>query len=199
MTVQLILDDKNPALITAWETEFTGIDNVTIRGGNLLLARADALVSPANSFGFMDGGIDWSISELFEWKIQATVQKVIRTKHAGELLVGAAEIVPTEHERFPYLICAPTMRVPQNVAESINAYLAMRAILLCLNKFNSENNDAIKSVAIPGLCTGIGRMTYPTCARQMRAAYDLANGSTSNAYKSLRDAIAEQQRLTQKT
>jgi len=63
----------------------------------------------------MDGGFDWSISEMFEWKIQTMVQSVIRSKHSGELLVGDAEIVPTGNEQFPFLVCAPTMRVPQNV------------------------------------------------------------------------------------
>ena len=37
---------------------------------------------------------------------------MIRTRHHGELLVGAAEIVETGDEAFPYIIAAPTMRVP---------------------------------------------------------------------------------------
>ncbi len=192
MTVEIILGDKNPDLIAAWDSAFSGVSNVRTRGGNILMATADALVSPANSFGFMDGGLDWSISDLFEWKIQAIVQKVIRTKHAGELLVGDAEIVATNHEKFPYLVCAPTMRIPQNVETSINAFLAMRAILLAVQRFNAANNGAIKSVAIPGLCTGVGKMPYERCARQMRAAYDLVNGKTSNHYRDLKTAIDDE-------
>ncbi len=192
MTVQIIFGDKNPDLITAWESAFAGLPDVRVRGGNILLATADALVSPANSFGFMDGGFDWSISELFEWKIQAIVQRVIYSKHNGELLVGDAEIVATNHQKFPYLICAPTMRIPQNVEDSVNAFLAMRAILLSVQRFNSANNDAIKSVAIPGLCTGVGKMPYDRCARQMLAAYDLVNGKTSNHYRDLNMAIDDE-------
>ncbi len=192
MTLQIILGDKNPDLIDAWTTAFAGVSHVTVRGGNILLANADALVSPANSFGFMDGGFDWSISELFEWRIQAVVQNVIRKKHAGELLVGYAEIVATSHEKFPYLICAPTMRIPQNVESSVNAFLAMRAILLCVQRFNLANNDAVKSVAIPGLCTGVGKMPYERCARQMRAAYDLVHGKSSNHYRDLASAINDE-------
>jgi len=194
MTLQIILGDKNPDLVRAWELEFAGLTNVTIRGGNVLLARADSLVSPANSFGFMDGGFDWSISEMLEWRIQPIVQDVIRKKHAGELLVGEAEIVPTGSERFPYLVCAPTMRVPQNVADTVNAFLATRAILVAIRTFNSQNTDGIKSVAIPGLCTGVGRMPYERCARQMRAAYDLVSGNSSNHYRTLSEAIAEEKR-----
>lgn len=188
---QIILGDKNPDLITAWERAFEGLPDVRIRGGNILMASADALVSPANSFGFMDGGFDWSISELFEWKIQERVQSVIRSKHAGELLVGQAEIVATNHEKFPYLICAPTMRIPQNVENSVNAFLAMRAILLCVERFNLKG-VAIKSVAVSGLCTGVGKMPFERCARQMREAYDLVCGKSSNQYRNLKAAIDDE-------
>lgn len=199
MPLQLILGDKNPELIEAWTIAFAGIPGITIRGGNILMTKADALVSPANSFGFMDGGFDESISQLFDRKIQPLVQNIIRTKHSGELLVGAAEIVPTGFEQFPYLICAPTMRVPQNVGASVNAFLAMRAILIAATNFNRQNNDAIKSVAIPGLCTGYGKMPFDRCALQMREAYDIVFGPASNKYRSLDEAIVDEKRYTGKT
>lgn len=169
MSARIILGDKNPEMIEAWKSAFAGVEDVTVRGGNLLLAQADALVSPADSFGFMDGGFDWSISELFEWKIQPLVQSVIRDKHGGELLVGLAEIVPTGKDNFRYLICAPTMRTPRNVADTLNAFLAMRATMLAVLAHNKTSSDQILSVAVPGMCTGIGRMPFERCARQMRA------------------------------
>ena len=194
MALSIILGDKNPDLIAAWESQFLGLADVSIRGGNILLARADALVSPANSFGFMDGGIDESISQLFDRKIQAVVQDVIRSKHAGELLVGEAEIVATGFDQFKFLVCAPTMRVPQNVAGTVNAFLAMRATLLAILRFNKEHGDSIKTVAIPGFCTGAGRMPFERCAGQMRFAYDQVIGKSSNKYRSLADAIADEKR-----
>ena len=190
--VDIILGAKDPDLIDAWEMEFSGLDKVTVRGGNLLLVRADALVSPANSFGFMDGGFDWSISELFSWKIQGIVQKAIREKHGGELLVGAAEVVATAHEQFPYLICAPTMRVPHPIPETVNAFLAMRAILRAVEEFNKPDLK-IRSIAIPGLGTGIGRIPPYRCARQMRAGYDEVYGKKSNHFASLNEAIKRHQ------
>jgi O-acetyl-ADP-ribose deacetylase (regulator of RNase III) len=193
--LKLILGDKNPEMIAAWTACFSDQPNVTVRGGNILMTTADALVSPANSFGFMDGGLDWSISELFEWRIQAIVQKAIQTKHHGELVVGAAEIVETGHERFRYLVCAPTMRTPQNVSSTMNAYLAMRAILLAIARHNAETKDPINSVSIPGLCTGVGRLPYDCCARQMRAAYDHVMGLRSNKFKSLAEASTEERAL----
>lgn len=200
MPLQLILGDKNPELIEAWTIAFAGIPGITIRGGNILMTKADALVSPANSFGFMDGGFDESISQLFDRTIQPTVQKMIRTKHNGELLVGAAEIVGTGYEQFRYLVCAPTMRVPQNVSNSVNAFLAMRAILLAFINFNEQNKyETILSVAIPGLCTGYGKMPFDRCALQMREAYDIVFGPASNKYRSLGEAIVDEKRYTGKT
>lgn len=192
--MQIILGDKNPDLIDAWNSQFSGLPDVSIRGGNILLGRADALVSPANSFGFMDGGFDESISQLFDRKIQPIVQDVIHTKYAGELLVGQAEIVATGFEQFPYLVCAPTMRVPQNVAGSVNAFLAMRATLIAVIQFNKQNNDVIKTLAVPGFCTGVGKMPFDLCAKQMRMAYDQVYGKRSNKYRALSEAIADEQR-----
>src|SRR4051794_5729557 len=56
----------------------------------------EPIVSPANSFGFMDGGIDPLYSRHFGWHVQRRLQDAIRTRHHGELLVGSAEIVPTD-------------------------------------------------------------------------------------------------------
>ena len=55
------------------------------------------------------------------------------------------------------------------VRQSVNAYLAMKAILIAAR----AHTDAIpiRSVAIPGLATGIGRIQPRIAARQMYAAY----------------------------
>ena len=74
--------------------------------------------------------------------------------------------------RFPYLIVAPTMRVPGNVSQSANAYLAMRALLVAVSNHNAVNAEKIHHLAIPSLCTGIGAMCAKESARQMRAGFD---------------------------
>lgn len=44
----------------AWETEFSPYANIKVSCGDIFTGApaADSIVSPANSFGFMDGGID---------------------------------------------------------------------------------------------------------------------------------------------
>lgn len=45
------------------------------------------MASPANSFGFMDGGIDFEISERFGWDLQKKLQQTIKILPEWELLV----------------------------------------------------------------------------------------------------------------
>ena len=135
----------------AWINDFVGCTNVTILNGNLLETECDAIVSPANSFGFMDGGLDLHISEKFGWHLQDELQAKIASLDEKELLIGKSITLATGNEKIPYLISAPTMRVPMsfNIATSVNAYLAMKAILIAC-----KNKETIKTVAIPGLATG---------------------------------------------
>jgi O-acetyl-ADP-ribose deacetylase (regulator of RNase III) len=86
-----------------------------------------------------------------------------------ELLVGEALIVSTENARVPWLVVAPTMRVPMRVRTSINAYLAMKAILTSAR--NHVLMPPIRIVAIPGLGTGVGQMSPEICAEQMWQAF----------------------------
>ena len=48
------------------------------------------MVSPASSFGIMDGGLDAAIQDVLGFAIQQRVQRVIVDRHHGELPVGAA-------------------------------------------------------------------------------------------------------------
>jgi O-acetyl-ADP-ribose deacetylase (regulator of RNase III) len=114
----------------------------------------------------MDGGIDLAYSHFFGWDLQDRLQQVLRREHAGELPVGGAVVVPTHHGGIPYLVSAPTMRVPENVADTVNVYLAFRAALLAVNA-----SKTIQSLLSPALGTGVGGMPIDRAARQMYAAY----------------------------
>lgn len=186
-------------LYYAWQKAFQSIPNVMVVDGDILQQSADALVSPANSFGYMDGGLDLKISETLGWHIEDQVREVLLKNHYGELPVGQAIIVPTHHTQFTYLISAPTMRVPMDVSNTVNAYLAFKAILQAVEHFNHKNPYAIKSIACPGLGTGEGKMPALLCAKQMRAAYDvvmnkqvLTEGGLASAVRNHMHLIGEQ-------
>ena len=114
-------------MATAWARSFGPAKYVEIIDGDILDGSAGALVSPANSFGYMDGGIDLAYRSFFGMEIQRRVQAKIQAEHCGELPVGQAIVVATDHARFPFLIVAPTMRVPDRIADTVNVYLAFRA------------------------------------------------------------------------
>lgn len=56
--IQLVLVDRQAPLVRAWERAFGEYPEVTVVQGDFFARPADAMVSPANSFGIMDGGLD---------------------------------------------------------------------------------------------------------------------------------------------
>ena len=170
---QIYLTDRNEPLCSAWKDTFAGIDEVSVHQDDFFARDADAMVSPANSFGIMDGGLDLAIQSTLKGNVQAAVQDAVLEKHHGEMPVGYAEIVRTEDERWPFLIAAPTMRIPEDVSFSINAYYAFRAVLVAIMRHNESSGVVdIDSVIVPGFATGVGRMDPNKCAVQMRVAYN---------------------------
>ena len=177
--LRIILSALDDRLAEEWDRECSGLPGVEIRRGSIFDVEADALVSPANSFGFMDGGIDALYVERFGDVVQSRVRRAIVDLHHGELLVGDAAIVETGDAEHPYLIAAPTMRVPMALgSETVNPYLATRAALLLVRHgvFRSGNMsgekvaDHVRSIAFPGMGAGVGRVPANICARQMKAA-----------------------------
>lgn len=82
-------------------------------------------------------------------------------------------LVSTGDVPIAWLVSAPTMRVPMNVARTTNAYVAMRAALVAVVEHNSRvPKQRIDEVLCPGLCTAIGGMNPRVAAKQMRAAWD---------------------------
>ncbi len=169
---KLILIDRSQSLVDQWKAQFADCPEVEVLVGDYFQRPADAIVSPANSFGIMDGGLDLAIRDQLGFIVQERVQAVIVAKHHGELPVGCAEIVPTNDSRWRYMVAAPTMRVPESVAFTLNAYLAFRAILVAVENFNkASGRREIDSLVCCGLATGIGKVPPARCAAQMRVAY----------------------------
>ncbi|MET0462239.1 MAG: macro domain-containing protein [Chitinophagaceae bacterium] len=168
--MKIILAAIDPQLITAWKEFFSDEESLSILESDITTLECDAIVSPANSFGFMDGGLDYALSVRFGWDLEKKLQQRIKALPEGELLVGQALLMETGDAKIPYLISAPTMRIPTNfnIDTSVNAYLAMKAALITAAGTHGEK---INSVAIPGLCTGVGRMQPMIAARQMHQAY----------------------------
>ena len=172
LPTKFYLIDHSAALVAAWREAFAVFPEVTVLAGDYFQQPADAIVSPANSFGIMDGGLDLAIRNELGHVVQSRVQAVVLDKYHGEMPVGAAEVVETGDARWKYLVAAPTMRIPEPVSSSLHAYIAFRAILVAVENFNrAAAARAIDSLVCCGLCTGVGDMVPSRCAGQMRLAY----------------------------
>jgi O-acetyl-ADP-ribose deacetylase (regulator of RNase III) len=73
--VELVLTALDEPLADAWKKFCGDLDFVSIHRGSILDVQFDAVVSPANSFGFMDGGIDAVYLNHFGNDIQLRVRK----------------------------------------------------------------------------------------------------------------------------
>ncbi len=176
----VVLTAVDGRLAAAWERWCGDLGCVEVRPGSALDAGCDAAVSPANSFGFMDGGVGRVYAEAFGPAVPARVQACIRGCHAGERPVGQADAVPTGHPAAPYLVVAPTMRVPGRLGRTVHPYLAARAALLLVTRgrflygglAGKPVGGVVRRVAFPGLGTGADGVPPATCARQVRAAIE---------------------------
>jgi len=168
---KLILADPKTALCDAWATAFAAYPEVEIVNGRFEQIPAfDCIVSAANSFGLMDGGVDLAITNFFGEALQARVQQVIRARYKGEQPVGSSFIVETGHPAHPFLAHTPTMRVPMPIVGTDYVYLAMKAMLQAVQDFNAER-ERIQTLVCPGLGTATGRVPAAEAARQMALAY----------------------------
>jgi O-acetyl-ADP-ribose deacetylase (regulator of RNase III) len=170
------LRDIDNRVVDAWEQAFADVPEVLVSQGDIFEHAADAVVSPANSFGYMDGGIDLVYSMYFGWELEARLKALLSERHYGELPVGQAVVLPTGHAFIPFLVSAPTMRVPSVISGTANVYLALRAALIAVLTHNSEASTRINSLLVPGFGTGVGKMPADRAAAQMRLAYDAIIG-----------------------
>ena len=185
----LVLVDLNKELCDEFEKEFQGLDLVTVQHGGFEKVEFDCIVSAANSFGLMDGGVDGAITDYFGPQLMNRVQEYIIEFYHGEQPVGTSFIIRGNEEvkmgTNKYVAHTPTMRVPMSIRNTDNVYQAMRAMLIAVQEFNNEIDrnkktypenfyylNRINTVACTGLGTFCGRIPYPRAAKEMRLAYD---------------------------
>lgn len=165
--MNIILCDCSRELCDAWRKFFKNEDNVKVKNCSFQeVEEYDCIVSPANSFGIMDGGFDGALTNYFGTDLMNNVQRKIAETWCGEQPVGSCMVIYTGNNKHPYCAHAPTMRIPKQIIGTDNIYLAMRAMLLVTKEY-----PQIKTVVCPGLGTCTGRVNSLTAAHQMYLAY----------------------------
>lgn len=151
--------------------------------------RFDAIVSPANSYGRLDGAFDDAISRAlspkddYHW-VTRRAQKVLYDKWKGFAPPGTCTVVPLIDEigggsaasardlpwDAKYILLCPTMRIPQPVQWDREVVYECIWSMLCSidahNKAAANESDKIRSILMTPLATGVGMVPYKCWAEQ---------------------------------
>ncbi|SCL49150.1 O-acetyl-ADP-ribose deacetylase (regulator of RNase III), contains Macro domain [Micromonospora citrea] len=191
--LRVVLTDVNAKVVQAWRAAFADTPEVEIHKGSILTREVDAWVSPTNSRGRMDGGVDAAIKRHLGAGIQLRVQRAIRDQFGGSMPVGSAVCVPSGATNPKFLISTPTMEQSvQNVSETLNVALACAAAFQAVHAQNEREPGSIGSVALVGMGAATGRVPARVCANLMWTGYTLFNDYYFDDYDELRKVVCEQ-------
>ena len=128
---------------------------IEVKRGDITKEECDAIVNPANSLGIMGGGVALAIKRAGgdEIEKEATSKAPIK--------VGSAIATTAGKLKCKYVIHAPTMEKPAMKIGVENVKLATRAAL------NLARELGIKSIAFPGMGTGVGGVPLEEAAKAM--------------------------------
>lgn len=124
----------------------------------------ECLVSPANSYGLMDGGYDLALTRWFGQQMMDRVQEHIIRHFHGEQILGTSFLVEAE-ELGQSLIHTPTMRYPMLISDPSIVYQCMRSCLICAKE------HGVESILIPLFGGGVGGLEPEVIADMMYRAY----------------------------
>ncbi|MEV4141056.1 macro domain-containing protein [Dactylosporangium sp. NPDC049742] len=191
--LKVVLCDVNAKVVQAWRSAFQDNPEVEIVKGSILNQRVDAWVSPTNSQGRMDGGVDAVVKRHLGAGIQLRVQRAIHDGFAGTLPIGSAVCVPSGAATPRFLISTPTMtQSVQNVRETLNVALACAAAFQAIHMQNAAEPGSITSVALVGMGAATGKVPPQVCANLMWAGYTLFGDYSFDDYDELRTTVSAQ-------
>ena len=134
----------------------------------------DVIVSPANSYGEIQGGIDMIYYKSFGRNdLQKHIYTNIRKYYDGEILLGDCMVVDLEKinklNGDKLLLMCPTMTIPIDVNKTRNAFYFARALIKGLRGI--KKHKKIHRVMCPLPCIGVGNMDPKIMALQLQAAF----------------------------
>lgn len=122
---------------------------------SLLDVEADAIINPANSGGWMGGGVAGVIRRAAGPEVEAEAMT------SAPIPVGSAVMTQGGATRFRGIIHAPTMTRPAEAIPVENVRKATRAAL------QLAEEKKIGRIALPGMGTGVGRVSPKSAAEAM--------------------------------
>lgn len=182
--MKIYLLDINKSMTDTWERYFLKEEATIVNDDFISFMNThpsvDAIVSPANSYGLMDGGYDRAITKFFGTHLAKKVQQKIIDDWYGEQPVGTSlhvlitkkdgevrfEIPGEVGYKIKYLIHTPTMRIPERITDPRIVYQCMRSTLI------EAHNIGAEEIVIPAFGGLTGKVDHEMIAAMMKAAYD---------------------------
>ncbi len=128
---------------------------VEVKRGSLLEVDAEVIVNPANSQGYMGGGVAGVIKRFGGEEIEREALS------KAPIPVGEAVLTTAGKLKFKGVIHAPTMEEPAMRTTEEKVRRAVRAALKLADEL------CFRSIAFPGMGTGVGRVPKDVAARAM--------------------------------
>ena len=168
--MKLDLVTNSAGMAEAWEDAFRGSKGVTAHCCDFRSfigqhPEVDAVVSPANSYGLMDGNYDRAITEEFGPALAEQVRAVIMERFYGEQPVGTSFSVPIPGHEDILLIHTPTMRAPSPIVDPLVVYQCMRTTLMEAIRTSRQR------IVVPAFGGACGFLPFKKIAMLMWEAY----------------------------
>jgi O-acetyl-ADP-ribose deacetylase (regulator of RNase III) len=190
MLVKVVLCDINPKMVKAWRDTFEENPEVEIMQGSMTDMQTSAWVSPTNSAGRMDGGLDLVIKKFLGDKVEKLVQQQIAANYSGKMPLGRTTCVPTGKVMPAFLISTPTMvGSNEDISDTLNVALACAGAFQAVHTQNENEPATIRSIALPGLGANTGRVPVDICADLMWTAYNLFREKSFKDFAEMKAAL----------
>ena len=165
--MKIYLLDIDSSMTDEWEKAFNDIENIEVVNDNFKHFMdthndVDGIVSPANSFGLMDGGYDKAIIDYLGRNAQTNVFTILNIIFDGYQPIGSC--CPIVFDKYT-ILHTPTMRYPEEIIDERVVFDCMLSCLNCANKSN------IKSIVIPAFGGCTGKVSKDIIAKLMYFAY----------------------------
>lgn len=167
MPTKYILFDIDNSKTKVWKRLLSDKIVIDVVCASVCDIKADIYVSPANSYGQLDGGIDKVYRTMFHG-IQYAVNDRLKIYKNNKPPIGVGSALLIEIlNRNCRLLLAPTMELPGKLKTPWNSFWSALAIFYLTKDFDG-------TVAIPGLGTGTGHISSEEMIEMVMLAYKVS-------------------------